>query len=99
MPANDYIYIKLFNFIILIAKWFNNNKKNQKNKPLYVLQVIVLLNIKIVSIVLTNTLYISRGTTWQTLIYELVKLEHKTNMWFMGVECASMNHQSKRIPV
>ena len=71
MPANNDVYIKLFNFIILIVKWFINKKKEQ-NKPLYVLEALILLKNKIESIVLANTLYIRENKAWQTLIYNAV---------------------------
>ena len=71
MPANDDVFIKLFNFIILIVKWFINKKKEQ-NKQLYVLEVLILLKNKIESIMLTNTLYLRENKTWQTLIYDAI---------------------------
>ena len=71
MPANDDVFIRIFNFIILIVKWFINKKKEQ-NKPLYVLEVLILLKNKIESIMLTNTLYLRENKTWQTLIYDAI---------------------------
>ena len=71
MPANDDVFLKIFNFIILIVKWFINKKKEQ-NKPLYVLEVLILLKNKIESKMLTNTLYLRENKTWQTLIYDAI---------------------------
>ena len=69
IPANDDVFIQLFNFIILIVKWFINKKKEQ-NKTLYVLEALILLKNKIESIMLANTLYFREDKTWQTLIYD-----------------------------
>ena len=55
IPLNNDPYKHLINYIILVAKWYINKNKEQL-KPLYFIQLQIILKNKIESMIFMNTL-------------------------------------------
>ena len=72
IPLNNDPYTHLINYIILVAKWYINKNKEQI-KPLYFIQLQIILKNKTESMIFTNTLKDRENKNWQTMLLELLE--------------------------
>ena len=60
-------YIEVINFIIILAKWYINSRKS-KEKPLYLIELLNIIQTKIKLLTLANTMNDRQNKPWQDIL-------------------------------
>ena len=64
-------HLELINFVIIMTKWYINKQRSECN-PLYFIELLNIIKIKIKVLILANNMYSRSNKVWQDMLNELI---------------------------